>query len=177
MTTPALNGLEEESRSRWWQWSANAGEQINKRPQTASQPVSVALGHALPASSSCRTRVRRDFRVIPGSRGAADECCPYIPTPNRSAERGAVPGRGVDRQRLADVALEGCATGDEVDRLIARLDVLESDPLSSRSALVLAYSLAPIAVIQSMRMSRVPWNFGGGPVMFRRRPPCCSRSA
>jgi hypothetical protein len=26
------------------------------------------------------------------------------------------------------------------------------------------------------RMSRVPWNFGGGPVMFRRRPPCCSRS-
>ena len=27
------------------------------------------------------------------------------------------------------------------------------------------------------RMSRVPWNFGGGPVMFRRRPPCCSRSA
>ena len=25
------------------------------------------------------------------------------------------------------------------------------------------------------RMSRVPWNFGGGPVTFRRRPPCCSR--
>jgi hypothetical protein len=29
----------------------------------------------------------------------------------------------------------------------------------------------------ALRMSRVPWNFGGGPVMFRRRPPCCSRSA
>ena len=25
------------------------------------------------------------------------------------------------------------------------------------------------------RMSRVPWNFGGGPVMLRRRPPRCSR--
>jgi len=26
-----------------------------------------------------------------------------------------------------------------------------------------------------VRMSRVPWNFGGGPVMLRRRPPRCSR--
>jgi hypothetical protein len=25
--------------------------------------------------------------------------------------------------------------------------------------------------VSRRRMSRVPWNFGGGPVMFRRLPP------
>jgi DNA-binding response OmpR family regulator len=32
----------------------------------------------------------------------------------------------------------------------------------------------PFAFVE-LRMSRVPWNFGGGPVIVRRRPPCCSR--
>jgi hypothetical protein len=62
MTTPALNGLEEESRSRWWQWSANAGEQINKRPQ---KPASLGCSRLRGPSVILVSRSQRHPRVGP----------------------------------------------------------------------------------------------------------------
>ena len=72
-------------------------------------------------------------------------------------------------------AIMSVGSGLDLATVLERITGAAQELVGARYAALGVLDSTRTYLTEFMRMSRVPWNFGGGPVMVRRRPPCCSR--
>lgn len=83
------------------------------------------MGRLLPSviCAPITSTIRPDFGGLFANpqvkRGAASRCFHYAPVLQASADAGAVPGGGVDAEGDKDLRLQGSASGDDVDGVVA----------------------------------------------------------
>ncbi len=130
--------------------------------------------HGVPESQlmavSGGERVRLSDDVVVGVFPSLHSCV-WSHTAMGGSDTACIGDLGLTHQerqtRLGDVTRHFASLGEDVR---SHLDVSNQGAKGDGGALVYVFETP------DGRMSRVPWNLGGGPVIVRQRPPCCSRS-